>query len=109
MTTPEKKRGWRDISVDTTQYLWVAKYWGYPPSIFVEVLMPDQNGQRLCGTFDEDRVVTPGVVEFLIKSAIKFGWTPGEPNHAVFKVDGDALVKGSEFELDHPRGSKGPW
>jgi hypothetical protein len=93
------KKGWRKITVADVSYAWTIKF--ESPWLYVRIMLSDGSGRRLSAWFDEDRVVTPQVIRFLITSALQDEWKPTEPNKD-FIVDGDKLVQGTEFELNHP-------
>ena len=98
MATPRK--GSRNICVDGTNYRWYSKH--QPARIAIAICHSELSGQHLAVTFDEDRVVTPGVIAFIVRRALGGGWRPEEPRLPMFLLDGDEAVAGTEFEIDHP-------
>ena len=93
------KKGWKNITVADDVYAWSIKH--NTPTLRVQVSLPDGSGRRLHAHFDEDRVITPRVVRFLIESSLAKGWQPSESG-APLIVDGDQLVAGTDSELNHP-------
>ena len=93
------KKGWRKIVVLDRTYVWTIKH--VTPLLHVQVSLSDGSGRRLSALFDEDHVVTPGVVCLLIKTSLAEGWLPLESGPAI-KIDGNKLVAGTDFKLKHP-------
>ncbi len=93
-------KGWRKITVDGTAYRWKLKH--RSPYLSVGIVDAELFGQNLGVYFDEDRVITPKVIEFLIRTSIQSGWQPATPRLQEFVINGDELVKDTEFHLDHP-------
>ena len=98
MAAPKKKS--RNICVDGTRFRWHAKL--QSPHLFISVVHSGISGQHLAVTFDEDRVITPSVVEFIIRSALRDGWRPDELRLPQYLIDGDELVAGTEHNIGHP-------
>ena len=93
------KKGWKNITVADDVYAWSIKH--ETPRLHVQVSLPDGSGRRLYAHFDEERVITPRVVRFLIESSLGNGWQPTDSG-VPLKIDGDTMVAGTETEMNHP-------
>ena len=100
------KKGSSVICVDGVKYRWRVKHRSY---LELAIWCIEPIGQHLGGSFDEDRVITPLVVEYVIRTSISNGWQPEKPRMPCFVFDGDELVAGTEFELSHPPNADIQW
>lgn len=97
------KKGWRKITVDGTVYHWKLQH--RSPWLHAAIAHLDVSGQVFRAYFDEDHVITPKIIEFLIQTAKSRGWQPEEARLPEFVLIGDELVKDTDYQLNHPLGA----
>ena len=102
MTIP--KKGTRKLTVDGSPYRWIINH--RSPCMNLVVVSDERSGQRLSVRFDEELVITPGVVSHVIGFAIENGWQPKTSKLGTLYLNGNEIVQNTEFEKSHPDGAR---